>query len=204
MELDEIIDKLKNKKPGPVGVEKEFSVLIPLIYVEGELHILYELRSENIRRQPREISFPGGAVEEGESFKEAAIRETMEELNLTRDKIEFISPMDYLVSSAGLRINCYLGYLTNVDIKKIKPNIGEVDHVFTVPLKFLLENEPDRYLVSFKRNMAADFPYNLIPNGKDYEWYESKDEIYFYSYKNYNIWGFTAKMTKNFIDIIKK
>ncbi len=204
MGLDEIIGKLGSRVSKPIGVEREFSVLIPLVYVDGDLHILYELRSKDISRQPREISFPGGAVEPGESFKEAAIRETMEELNIARKKIEIISPMDYLVSSAGMRISCYLGYLKDLDVSKIRPNIGEVDHIFTVPLDFFLENEPDIYSVNFKRNMAADFPYNLIPNGKDYKWYDSKDEIYFYRYKDYNIWGFTAKMTKNFIDIIKK
>ena len=46
------------------------------------------MRSEHIS-QPGEISFPGGRVEDGETFQEAAIRETCEELNLVPIKLTF-------------------------------------------------------------------------------------------------------------------
>ncbi len=204
MQIDKIAKKFKSIESKPIGVTEEYSVLLPLIKVDGEVHILYELRAKHMDRQPREISFPGGRVEKGESFSQAAIRETMEELNISSDKLEILAPLDYLVSGTGMRINCFLGRIDGIDLDRLRPNIDEVDHIFTVPLKFFLEEEPDTYLVKFERNMARDFPYNLIPNGKDYDWYEAEDKIHFYKYKDYIIWGFTAKMTKNFIDKIKK
>lgn len=203
MKIKEIKELVKRREIGPIDVKREFSVLIPLIDIDGELHILYELRAKHMDRQPREISFPGGAVEDGETFEQAALRETMEELNISRDNIEIFSELDYLVSPSGMRINCFLGEISNIEVDKLRPNIYEVDHVFTVPLKYFLETEPDEYPVRFKRNLSADFPYNLIPNGRDYNWDKNVDNIYFYRYREYNIWGFTARMTKNFIDILK-
>lgn len=47
------------------------------------------------------------------------------------------------------------------------------------------------------------FPYEKIPGGKNYDWKQGKYSVYFYEYQEYIIWGMTAKITKNFIDIIK-
>ena len=81
MNLNYIQKKISNRKGRPLGIEKDFSVLLPLIKVKDELHILYEVRSKNLDTQPGEISFPGGMVENGETYKDAAVRETIEELN---------------------------------------------------------------------------------------------------------------------------
>lgn len=204
MDIDRIVDRVLARQAGPIDVEREYAVLLPLIDIRGSWHIVYELRARHMTVQPREISFPGGAVEPGESFSQAALRETVEELNIPYGKIDLIGELNYLVASgAGLRINCFLGILRDLKIEDLRPNPDEVDHVFTVPLDFFLENEPDVYTVKFERNMAPDFPYNLIPNGRDYDWREGKDSIHFYFYRNYIIWGFTAKMTRNFIEIIR-
>lgn len=54
------------------------------------------MRSEHIS-QPGEISFPGGRVEDDETFQEADIRETCEELNLVPDQIDIWGEIDYLI-----------------------------------------------------------------------------------------------------------
>lgn len=203
MDIKKIKERVRNIESKPLGVKKEYSVLIPLIEVDGELHILYELRSKDLRKQPREISFPGGAVEDDESFEQGAIRETMEELLIPSKNIEIIKEMDFLIAPWGGRINAFLGFIKGIKPDEINPSKDEVDHIFTVPLEWLLNTKPESYKVEFSRKMEADFPYNLIPNGEKYDWKNGSDEILFYNYKDYNIWGFTAKMTKNFIDIIK-
>ncbi len=70
--------------------------MIPLIEIDGELHILDQRRAKTLRKQPYEVSFPGGAIDFGESPKEAAIRETSEELLIGRDKIEIIGDLTTL------------------------------------------------------------------------------------------------------------
>ena len=203
MDLKKIEEKIRGRRPRPIDVKHNYAVLIPLIEIEDELHILYELRSHHMSTQPGEISFPGGGVEKSESFEEAAIRETMEELNISRDKIEMIGQTDYFVSYANISIYSFLAKLNGVDVEKLRPNKAEVDHVFTVPLSFFLENEPDVYYLDVKTQLNDGFPYNLIPNGRDYKWREGRQSVMFYFYKDYIIWGFTAKMTKKLIEIIK-
>lgn len=203
MNIEHIKGKIKNRIPKPIDVTHNYSVLIPLIEIDGELHILYERRAHDMATQPGEISFPGGGVEEGESYKEASIRETMEELNIDRSNIELLGELDYFVSYANISIYCFLGKLSGVNVDKLRPNKAEVDHVFTVPLAYFLENEPDRYYLNVKTDLNDEFPYNLIPNGRNYKWRKGKQTVMFYFYKDYIIWGFTAKMTRKLIEIVK-
>lgn len=202
MKIEHIIGKFKNRIPNPIEIKKEYSVLIPLVKNNENWEIIYELRSQKIT-QPGEISFPGGRVENHETYKQAAIRETIEELNIGETNIEIIGELDYLVSYENIRINCFLGIISGIDVDSINPNKDEVDHIFTVPLDFFLETEPDNYYLSVRTVLNEEFPYNLIPNGKDYSWRDGKKSVQFYHYKDYIIWGYTAKMTKQFIDIIK-
>lgn len=203
MDLREIEKKVKNRTPKPIDIIHNYSVLIPLVEIDGKLHILYELRSHDLSTQPGEISFPGGRVEKGETYEEAAIRETIEELNIDRANIDIIGEMDYFVSYSNITIYCFLGKLSGVNIDKLMPNREEVDHIFTVPLDFFLENDPDIYYLNVKTDLNDEFPYNLIPNGRNYRWRKGKHTVMFYFYKDYIIWGFTAKMTQKLIEIIK-
>jgi len=70
MDIEYIIGKFKNRTPKPIGINREYAVLIPLVNNNGQWEIIYELRSKNLHKQPGEISFPGGAVEENETYKE--------------------------------------------------------------------------------------------------------------------------------------
>lgn len=203
IDMEYIIRKIRNRTPQPIDIKQEYSVTIPLIKVKDSWHIIYEVRAKGLKRQPGEISFPGGKVEKGETYREAAIRETVEELNINKENINLVGELDYLVSRDNTIIHSFLAIIENVNLEDIKPNKSEVECIFTVPMDFFLENEPELYYVEFNPVFSSHFPYNLIPNGKDYNWRISKYSVYFYNYNGYIIWGYTAKMTKNFMDIIK-
>jgi len=204
MDIAHIINKVKDRVPKPLEIKNEYAVVIPLIKVGENWSIIYEVRAKSLKRQPGEISFPGGKVENGESHRQAALREAMEELNLKEDNINIIGELDYLVARDNTTIYSFLAIIENMDINHIKWNKDEVDHIFTVPIEFLVANEPKPYYIELRPAINNDFPYNLIPNGKDYNWRTGKESVYFYIYKDYVIWGYTAKMTKRFIDIIKE
>ena len=203
MNINKIIRKLENYQAKPMDNIGEYAVMIPLILEDNEWNLVYELRSMDLARQPGEISFPGGRVEKGETFKQALIRETMEELLIERSNINLIGELDYLVSRDNYTIYCFLGIITGLEVKDIKPSKDEVDHIFTVPLKFFLNNKPDEYFLDLETRINEEFPYNLIPNGEDYKFSGGKHSVLFYKYGQYNIWGYTAKMTRHFINIIK-
>lgn len=194
---------MANRIPTALDIIEEYAVLIPLVDSNGQWKVIFELRSMNLNTQPGEISFPGGQVEEGESYKEAAIRETLEELNIEKKSIEVLGELDYLVSHSNISIHCFVGIISDVNVDNIIPNPDEVDHIFTVPLEYFIKNEPREYSLDLETKYNAEFPYNLIPNGKDYKFRNIVNRIYFYEYEDYIIWGYTAKMMKNFIDIVR-
>lgn len=200
MEIERIRKLIESRTPRLIDINNEYSVLIPIVERNNRLEIIFELRSKNMNSQPGEISFPGGRVEGNESFKDAAIRETMEELNIKKDNINIIGELDYLVSYANIIIRCFVGTIS--EIEDIVPNPDEVDHIFTIPLDFFLEMEPDTYYLKLQTALNNEFPYDLIPNGRQYNWRTGKHTVMFYKYKDYVIWGLTAKLMKNFVDIL--
>lgn len=204
MEINKLIDKVKKRSPQPIDINKKYSVLIPLIKINDKWGLIYELRANSLRTQPGEISFPGGRVETGETYREAAIRETIEELRIERENIDCIGELDYLVSYANITIHCFLAIINGITVDKIHPNPYEVDHIFTVDVNFFLENEPDKYYLDLVTVDNDEFPYNLIPNGRKYKWRRGVNSVLFYKYNEYIIWGYTAKMTKQLANIIKE
>lgn len=204
MNINDLANKIKNREPRPLDAIGKYAVLIPLIKNDkGSWEVIYELRAKSLKSQPGEVSFPGGKVEDNESFKEAAIRETMEELSIERENIEVLGELDYLVSYSNFTIHCFLGLIKGISLDDINPGPDEVDHIFTVPLDYLIDNEPKKYELDLMTVENEEFPYSLLPNGKDYKWRRGKHIVLFYKYMDYIIWGFTARMTKHLIDLIK-
>jgi 8-oxo-dGTP pyrophosphatase MutT (NUDIX family) len=203
MNLNEIKDKMKDTLPHPIDDDLRFSVLLPLIEIDGEIHLIYEVRSESIR-QPGEISFPGGKIEENESPEYAAVRETHEELKIDEDNIEILAEMDYATSKSGSFVYTFLGHIKNTDASKINYNRDEVSELFFVPLSYFLENEPEKYYMNYYPKADNDFPYHMVNDGKNYNWESIRYPVYFYKFKDYIIWGLTAKITYSFINKIKK
>lgn len=198
--INDIKKKLADYRPQPLGVQKHFSVLLPLIEVEGEWHILYEKRSRSIS-QPGETSFPGGALEEGETYKEAAIRETQEELNIKKECISILGEMDFIAAPSHV-IRCFVGELKDMTVESIEPN-EEVERVFTIPLAYFMENEPEFHQVGFRIEHKEDFPFELISNGNAHKWSTKRQTIPFYRLKDNFLWGYTAHLTYRFKELLK-
>lgn len=205
---DRNLEKIENilffHRPKPINVEDRFSVFVPLMKIEGEICVIYELRALSLRRQPGEISFPGGKMEKGESPRYAAVRELCEELLIPSDKVQVFGETDYLITRGTSQIYSFAGLIKDIEFEDIRPNVDEVEKLFYVPLRWLMENEPKKYTMDVELIQSEDFPFELIPNGKDYKFYKGVDEILFYEYEDYVIWGFTAKITDRLIRILKE
>ena len=76
---------------------------------------------------------------------------------------------------------------------------SEVERIFTVPLKVLLEQKPRRGSVQLADHPGDDFPFDLVPQRKR-GWRMNKSYyVYFYLYEDKVIWGLTARMLYAFL-----
>ena len=191
----------QNKK---IVKSSEFSVLIPLIEIDNELHLLFERRSESMNSQPGEICFPGGKKEDGETPSYSALRETVEELNILESQVEILNNLGYYFTPFNYKINIFLGQIRHNNIKSIHYNPAEVDSIFTVPLHALKNQTPQKYKFDVNMKISKDFPYEKIQNGKNYSFKKGNYSVYFYEYGDYVIWGITAQILKVFLDNIKE
>lgn len=205
MDASRILAKLEGRAPSIMGQQryKQSAVLLPLLNIQDETHVLFEVRSMQMRSQPGDICLPGGRIDKTDkSPKETAIRETMEELGISASNIEAVTPLDYIVNDSGRIIYPFVGKLLNYE--QIKLNEAEVSEVFTVPLSYFLETEPEVYKVHFQVNPEKDFPFDLIVGGKDYKWNTGHIDELFYQYNGKVIWGLTAKILTHFVHLLKK
>ena len=146
--IEYILDVFRYYKMGIKGEDdmKRCSVLIPVVNIDGEDNIIFEIRNNKLNSNPGEICFPGGTIEEGETPKEAALRECFEEIGLGEENLEIISQLDFYVSPNNILIYPFLGVQKNQkeDIKKfISINKEEVSDILLVPFKYLLNYEPE-------------------------------------------------------------
>ena len=73
---------------------------------------------------------------------------------------------------------------------------------FTVPLDWLLANPPEVYGGRLVIEPGEDFPYELIPGGRDYPWGEIRRQFYFYRRPEGVIWGLTAELLTEFLKLL--
>ncbi|WP_134703932.1 CoA pyrophosphatase [Ammoniphilus sp. YIM 78166] len=201
--IEQIKSVYRNRVPHILGHESvsKAAVMVPLIQDEKGLSVLFQVRGHQLRRQPGEICFPGGRLEPNDLTEEsAAVRETCEELGIHANDMDIIAPLDIFVTTHTI-IYPYLCQLK--DGTMLHPDPEEVAEVFTVPVEFLLNYEPELYYVPLEMKPPEDFPFELIPNGKSYRWRRAKIAEYFYRYDDKVIWGMTARILHDFLQRMK-
>jgi 8-oxo-dGTP pyrophosphatase MutT (NUDIX family) len=201
--INKIIKDFKEYRPYINGWKemKRASVVILLAEINNKLNIVFEVRAKHMRSQPGDIAFPGGKIDDNENEKEAAIREVCEELGLNKEDFEIISPLNLLITHYDLLIHPFLGYIKNFE--NIEINKDEVDHIFLVPLEYLINIEPREEINKILVDRTSDFPFHLINGGERYKFKEGKYKSLFYVYNDYVIWGITARILEDFLYFLK-
>jgi 8-oxo-dGTP pyrophosphatase MutT (NUDIX family) len=181
--------------------EQTAAVLIPLVQIDQEWHVVFEVRAHTMRQQPGEISFPGGRLEKGETPVEAAIRETCEELEISADKVEVVGKLRPLATPHRQLIYPFVGILSEVPSVE---GTDEVDHLFTVPISTLLMIDPFHGEMEWTMSPDQNIPLDRLANAKAYKKRVIKMKEPFYEHEDYIIWGLTGKFLTQFIKRIKE
>ncbi len=164
----------------PNGLRRA-AVLICMIWMEDEWHLLFSQRSMDLPVHGGQISFPGGALEPGETAEDAAVRETEEEVGIPRSQIEIIGRLDDVETRSGYIVSPLVGTAPAGSEYVLQPS--EVVEVFEVPLSALFRE--DRPEVRFVK------------------WKDRRYPVYSFRWESIDIWGLTAYMLKGFFDHLR-
>lgn len=179
------------------------SVLIPIVILKDEIYIILEKRALKIP-QGGEISFPGGKFEERDITSEnTAIRECIEELGISRNKISVYGKFGTLINHNGVVIDVYIGKINIQNLSDLEYNKDEVEKVMLVPLKFFANNSPRVEKIAIKNIPLFSTEEMKLPERYYGEWNGRDKVMYFYSFEGETIWGMTADIIYDFVSILK-
>lgn len=194
---------LKNRVPRPIGwsARRDCGVVIPIIREKEQYFVLFERRAGGLKTQPGEICFPGGSMEPGESPQETALRELSEELLVKPEQAEIVMACDYLEIPAGFTVYPFLA-----EIKDYQGTFSadETEEIIKIPFQWFFDHEPLCCMAKILTVPEEPFPYEMIPQGREYRWREGRYDVMFYQYQDLIIWGMTAKMMKSCVDILRE
>lgn len=149
------------------------AVLIPLFWKENEIHILLTKRSEKLKHHSGQVSFPGGGFDAADiTIRQAAIRETYEEIGIRAEFIEVVGYLDDIKTISNFYVTPFVALLK--EGYSIQINEDEVSEVFSVPLRFFMdENNCQKQSANYKGENV---------------------HYYVYQHEKYTIWGVTAEI----------
>ncbi|MCX6059540.1 MAG: CoA pyrophosphatase [Chloroflexi bacterium] len=159
---------------------KNAAVLVPLTYVMDEWHLLFTRRTERVESHKGQVSFPGGASEGGETPEQTALREAEEEIGMKPADVQILGTLTKLITISSFRVSPIVGVIPYPYAFKVEG--FEVERVFTIPLLWLANKN----------------------NYWEFSMHESERSlIAYHPYDGELLWGATARMTVNFLNILE-
>jgi 8-oxo-dGTP pyrophosphatase MutT (NUDIX family) len=164
---------------------KKACVLLLLFQKEGAWHTVLMQRPETPYPHSKQISFPGGGLEDSDADLAAgAVRETEEEFGIPRENITVIGRLSQLyIPVSGYLVYPFVGYLK--EAPSYTPDPKEVAEIIEVKIEDLI-NPALRKLTQIK-----------IPSGITLK------EVPYFDLKGKVVWGATAMMLNEFSEILE-
>lgn len=162
----------------PHAAHTRSAVLLPLFPRNGQTHILFIRRSDQVRYHKGEIAFPGGQSDPDDpSPAETAIRETFEETGMVPDRIRIWTELDDLITPYDFHVTPFVGTLDAP--LTFSRNPTEVSEIIEIPLSCFFQREI--YRSGFRLHQNTLYPIHS-----------------FYCYER-RVWGITGKIIWNLI-----
>jgi len=160
------------------------AVLIPLAWWHDEWQLVLTRRTETVEDHKGQVSFPGGSCDANEtSPEETAVREAGEEIGLKPADIRILGRMNDVLTVTRYRVTPVIGVIPWPYPVLLEP--AEVARVFTTPLLWLAE-----------RQNWEEHPFKLDGVVGSYKM------VTYHTYDDEILWGASARMTLNFLEVL--
>jgi 8-oxo-dGTP pyrophosphatase MutT (NUDIX family) len=155
--------------------------LLLVFPIDASAHIVLTVRADTLGRHGGQVSLPGGVVEAGETFEEAAIREAHEEVGLSPDDVRVLgalTPLDIPIS--GFRLHPIVA--AAAERPALTPADGEVASILEVSIGELVD--PARQVTTTRVGEGRDLTVPAFRVG------------------GVEIWGATAMVVAEFLSLL--
>lgn len=168
----------------PEGGLRHAAVLVPLLERGGEICVLLTKRPLELRRHAGQVCFPGGRIDATDADDlAAALRETEEEIGLPPAEVEVLGRLDdTLVLVSGFRLTPWVGRVPYPF--PYAPHAQEVDGIIVASIAELLAPGVHRT----EELVAYGIPH----------------EVHFYTVQGEVIWGATARVLTQLLELWKE
>lgn len=165
----------------PAGFRRA-AVLLPLYETEAGPHLVLTKRTESVPTHKGQVSFPGGGFEETDGdFRTTALREAEEEIGLRPQDVEILGTLDDSVTASTRHV--------------VRPFVGSVPH----PYPYRLDPfEIERLIHLPMRALLCGAPFREEMWERDGRQFP----VYFYEHEGQTIWGLTARILKQFVEVV--
>lgn len=164
----------------PIASLRPAAVLLPLLIRDGEECVLFTLRTDQLPHHAGEISFPGGASHANDADMVAtALRETEEEIGVPASSIKLHGRLDDFWSIHGYHV---------------VPFVGTIPH----PFSYRIARQEIAALIE------APLDHFRLPGVHHTEDWTHRGRVYpvdFYRYGEHIIWGLTAAILRQFLEV---
>lgn len=161
----------------------EAAVLIPIVFNQSQSPtVLLTKRTAHLKDHAGQIAFPGGRCDpEDKDTIATALRETFEETGIPNHAVQVLGALDCYLTRTGYSVTPIVGAL-NAPLNT-RPEPEEVAEIFEVPLTHFLDR--GNHQRRSHRVGATDRFFYAMP------------------YMDYYIWGATAGMLRNLVDVLE-